>query len=133
MLRLADDIPLLANTERELEEALNVTETVFIKYNQKKNIRKTKAIACRTKPGKKRLNIKIGNEKIGEINEYCYRSDADIRSRIGQAKKAFAKLHGETLYSNIYNIYNIYIYIYLFDKFIQDILIAYLLFLNCIF
>ena len=30
MLRFADEIVLLAKTERELEEALNVTETVFI-------------------------------------------------------------------------------------------------------
>ena len=32
MLRFTDDIALLANTDRELEEALNVTETVFIEY-----------------------------------------------------------------------------------------------------
>ena len=31
-MNLADDIALLANTERELEEALNVTETDSIKY-----------------------------------------------------------------------------------------------------
>ena len=39
MLRFADDIALLENTERELEEALNVTETVFnmnITWNMKR-------------------------------------------------------------------------------------------------
>ena len=55
MLRFVDDTSLLANTERELEEALNVTETVFNNYNMKINIGKTKVIACRTKSGKKRL------------------------------------------------------------------------------
>ena len=42
MLRFADDIALLANTERELEKALNVTKTVFNNYNMKINIGKTK-------------------------------------------------------------------------------------------
>ena len=65
------------------------------------NIGKTKVIACRKNPGKRCLNIKIGSEKIGEIYEFCYlgskitrdgRCNADIRSRIAQAKKAFAKL-----------------------------------------
>ena len=51
MLRFADDIALLGNTEKELEEALNVMETVFTKYNMKVNIEKTKVIACRTITG----------------------------------------------------------------------------------
>ena len=47
------------------------------------------------------MNIKIGNENIGKIGEFCYlgnkitrygRCDADIRSRIEQAKIAFAKI-----------------------------------------
>ena len=71
-LRFADDIALLANTKRKLEEALNVTETVFNNYNMKINIKKTKVIVCRSKLRKKRLNIKIGNEKIAEISEFCY-------------------------------------------------------------
>ena len=33
MLPFADNIALLANTERELEDALDVTDTVFIEYN----------------------------------------------------------------------------------------------------
>ena len=50
---------------------MNVTETVFNKYDMKINIGKTEAIACRTKSGKKRLNFKIGNEKIMKISEFC--------------------------------------------------------------
>ena len=48
MFRFVDDIALLANTERELEEALNVIEIVFNNYNVKMNIRNNKAIMCRT-------------------------------------------------------------------------------------
>ena len=68
MFRFADNIALLANTERELEEALNVREIVFNNYNMKINTEKTQAIPSRPKLVKKRLSIKIGNEKIGEIS-----------------------------------------------------------------
>ena len=101
--RFADDIALLANTERELEKALNVTETVFNNYNMKINIRKTKLVACKTKSGKKRLNIKIDKEKIGDISEFCYlgsKIPRDGRYRIGKAKRAFATLP-QLLVSNI--------------------------------
>ena len=57
MLRFADDIDFVANTERELEKALNLTEAVFNNYKMKMNTEKTKAITCRIKSGKKRLNI----------------------------------------------------------------------------
>ena len=61
---------------------------------------KTKVIACGTKSGKKRLNIKIGNTNIREIGEFCYlgskitwdsRCNADIFSRINKANTAFLK------------------------------------------
>ena len=55
MLRFADDIALLANTERELKETLNVTETILNNHNIKINMGKTKVIACRTKSGKKAI------------------------------------------------------------------------------
>ena len=72
MFRFADDIDFLTNSERELEEALNVTETVFNNCNMKINIGKTKVIACRTKSGKNRLKVQISIEKIKEISEFCY-------------------------------------------------------------
>ena len=40
MLRFAGGIAFPANAERELEEALNVMETVFNNYNMKINIDK---------------------------------------------------------------------------------------------
>ena len=64
-------------------------------------IRKIKVIACRTISGKKRLNVQIGNERIGEISEFRYlgikitrdsRCNADISFGIGQAKIAFTKI-----------------------------------------
>ena len=40
------------NTERKIEEAMNVTEIVFSNYNMKITIGITKAIGCRIKSGK---------------------------------------------------------------------------------
>ena len=106
MLRFADDIALITSTERELEEALNVTQTVFNNYNMKIDIEETKVIVRRTKSGKKWLDLQISSGKIGEISSFCYlRSkikrdgccNADIRSRIGQAKIAFAKIKTQFL------------------------------------
>ena len=66
-------------------------------------------IACRTKSEKKQLNVQIDNQNIGWFREFCYigskirrdgRYNADIRSRIGQAKIAFAK-KPQLLVSNI--------------------------------
>ena len=48
MLSFADDIALLVNTEGELEEALNVTHSVFNNYNMKINIGKTKVFSANT-------------------------------------------------------------------------------------
>ena len=66
-------------------------------------------IACRTKSGMKRLNIKIGNENIGKISEFCYlgskitrggQRNTNILSRIGQSKIVFVKIP-QLLVSNI--------------------------------
>ena len=90
MFRFVDDIALLADIERNLQEALNLMETVFNNY-MKINIGKTKAIACRTKSGKKRLNIKIGNEKVGEISEFCYIGSKITRD--SRLRKPLSKYH----------------------------------------
>ena len=80
---------------------MNVTEAVINKNNIKINIGKTELIACRTTAGTKRLNVQIGNGKIGEISEFCYlgskitiycRCNADIHFRVGQTTIAFAKI-----------------------------------------
>ena len=56
-------------------------------------------IACRTQSEEKRLNIQIDNEKIADISAIWYlerkiarndRCNADIRSKIGQAKNVLA-------------------------------------------
>ena len=92
-----------------MTSVLAIIVRFFSPCNRKINIGKTKPIACRTKSGKKPLNIKIDNKKIGEISELCYLGsritrdclfNADIRSRIGQAKKASAK-RPQLLVSNI--------------------------------
>ena len=58
---------------------LQEPRTVFKKYNTKISIGKTKAIAYRIKSRKKCSNIKISNENIGEISEFCYLGSKIIR------------------------------------------------------
>ena len=79
---------------------MNVTETLFNNYNIKINVGKIKVITSSTNSGKKRLNIKIGNEKIREISEFCYlgskikrdnRFNPNIGFRIGQLRKRLPK------------------------------------------
>ena len=74
------------------------------------NVGETKVTACRTKSEEKWLKIRIGNEKIGGISEFCYlgskitrygHCNAHIRFRKGQAKIAFAKIP-QLLVSNIF-------------------------------
>ena len=74
MLRFAEGITLLANTEKELEEALNVTETVFNDYNMKINIGKTKVIACGIR------QTKIAFTKIPQL--LILNIDLEIRKKL---------------------------------------------------
>ena len=101
ILRFVDDIALLANTKKKLEEALNVTEAVINKNNIKINMGKPEVIASRTTLGTKRLDVQIGNRKIGEISEFCYLGskitidcfcNAGIHFRVGQTTIEFAKI-----------------------------------------
>jgi hypothetical protein len=61
------------------------------------NRNKTKIIVCGRKISGK-INIVLGNQILGEVEEFCYlgskitkdgKCQKEIRSRIAQAKKAF--------------------------------------------
>ena len=50
---------LLYNTDKKLEKALNVTETVFNNYNMKTDIEKTNANANYSEPIRKRFVTRL--------------------------------------------------------------------------
>ena len=97
MLRFADDIVLVAEKQDDLEEILNGLENVLNEsYSMRINKSKTKVMVC-NRCEHKNLDIKIGTEKIQEVEEFCYlgskitkdgRSKRDIKCRIAQAKIA---------------------------------------------
>jgi len=100
MLRFADDIVLLAENEKSLQKILCCMEDILTKYNMKINAKKTKVMKCTKTNSRSNMNIKLGADKLEECNEFCYlgsiitndnRSKRDVKSRIAQAKKAFAE------------------------------------------
>jgi len=99
MLRFADDIAVLAESEKGLEKILTRMQEIMSQYKMKINTKKTKVMKCKVKETGRRMNVKLGANKLEECDEYCYLgsivtndnySRRDIRSRIAQAKKAFA-------------------------------------------
>ena len=94
MLRFADDIAVTAETEKDLKNILVNMGRVMGKYQLKINTKKTKILVCSRREEVK-TNIKIGKQKLVEVDEFCYlgsritsdgRSKKEIISRIAQAK-----------------------------------------------
>jgi len=68
----ADDIALVANTEEELNKMLNSLDSKLIKYKLKINANKTKAMIVSKIDNDRTANIKVRNETISLVNEFCY-------------------------------------------------------------
>ena len=101
MLRFADDIVILSECGEDLEDMLNGMDYVLKNnYGMSINKMKTKVMECsRTRTGEAE-NIHLGNEMLTEVDQFCYlgskitsdcRSNADIKSRLAQARNAFLK------------------------------------------
>jgi hypothetical protein len=97
MIRFADDIVLMATSERDLERALEEMKRIFENYHLKINRHKTKVMAF-DKQGEIPLDIQIDNLKLQQVSEYKYLGSTiksrgtctkEIRYRIAQAKAAF--------------------------------------------
>ena len=96
MLRFADDIAIMGESEQEFSEQLNIMDEVLSKeYNLR--INKTKVMVC-NKYGQYSMNILSNRKKIEETIEFTYlgstitediRSKREILSRIRQAEVAF--------------------------------------------
>ena len=99
-LRFADDIAVIAESEQELQEMLNVMDQILnAEYNLKINKKKTKVMVC-SRGEEKIVRIKLGDEVLEQVKQFSYlgskitedgRSKSEIISRIAQAKKAFQK------------------------------------------
>lgn len=98
LVRFADDIALVAESEEELTQFLSIMNNIFISYDMKINKKKTKVLVCSREPIF--TNITIEGEKIEQVNTFTYlgsritsdgKNYTDITCRIGQAKAAFYK------------------------------------------
>lgn len=99
MIRFADDIVLLAETEHDLQRALAEMQIIINKYKMHTNSSKTNILVCAREPTIN-ANIYLENQLISQISSFKYlrslitsdgRSSQEIKQRIGQAKTAFIK------------------------------------------
>jgi len=72
MLRFADDIALITKEEKEMETALEVMQKCFEEYDLRINWKKTKVMICNKSQQSQRLQIKVGNNFIEQVNSYKY-------------------------------------------------------------
>ena len=101
MIRFADDIAILTELKKDLERVMNGLDTVLREeYKMKINRNKTKVMKCSKRKNEGTMEIKLGNETLSEVDEFCYlgskiTSDGgsvqDIKSRLAQARKAYER------------------------------------------
>lgn len=99
MVRYADDIALVAESEEELAEALHAMENVLIAYNMKINKSKTKVMVVSTDENKT-TNIQLNGTPLNNVRTFPYlgskitsdgRASQEIGYRLHQARLAFNK------------------------------------------
>ena len=71
MLRFTDDIAVTGETETDLEMILVNMDRTMGKFMLKINKKKTMIMVCSRREEAK-TNIKLGNERLEEIKEFCY-------------------------------------------------------------
>ncbi|KAI5731180.1 hypothetical protein M8J77_006038 [Diaphorina citri] len=97
-IRFADDIVILAETEEDMNEMLNVLSNALQIFKLKINAGKTKTMIVSKTTLDIAANIKLGNVQIQQVQEFCYlgstiktnnKSTPDIKKRVALAKQAF--------------------------------------------
>lgn len=92
---MADKIAFLGSIEKELEDAVKGLSQI---WKWKINKSKTKVLFCIKKKQTRHECIKISEENLEEVKEFCYlgskiscvgRSQREIKSRISKAKIKF--------------------------------------------
>jgi len=100
-LRYADDTVLIATTEKDLQDILNIIESESNKVGLGINIKKTETMVITKKKEIPPCNITLNGQRLKQVNSFKYlgalitsdgRSIKEVKSRIAQAKKAFSDL-----------------------------------------
>ena len=98
MIRFADDIALLGENEKALEESLLEMASILNDYNMKINKKKTKVLVCSKEAEARKTHVKFEGENLQQVKEFSYlgskittdvKCHSEVKQRIHQAKKAF--------------------------------------------
>lgn len=99
-IRFADDIALITENERDMENALNhINKLLQEKCGMRINKKKTKVMAC-TRDGDQFVHVLMDGEKLTQVKEFKYlgslmtsngKCTREVNARIAQAKEAFSK------------------------------------------
>lgn len=97
-LDFADDIALMAKTQKVLQEATTSLEEEAARVGLRISTDKTKTLKVTRKT---QVQVSVGNQQIEEVNQFTYLgsivastggADADINCRIGKAAAVFRQL-----------------------------------------
>lgn len=97
-IRFADDIVIVADSEKEMNKMLQVLSDTLKLWKLKVNKRKTKVMVVRKNMEEIKTNIKIDDVRIDQVKQFCYlgsiitednRCLMEVKRRIALAKQAF--------------------------------------------
>lgn len=97
-IRFADDIAMVTETAKDMQQSLTVFNEILKRYLMKINIRKTKIMVVSKESRVPTVKIRLDNKEIDQVHQYTYlgsiltsdsRCSVEIRHRIAMAKRAF--------------------------------------------
>ena len=100
-LRFADDTALIANDEKNLQQIVTKVRDATSKAGLDMNVKKTKTMIISKDPEGKKLNIRVGNEVLEQIEKMKYlgtqitvdiKTDVEIDTRSNFAKAKFSSM-----------------------------------------
>lgn len=100
MIRYADDIALIADSEEELIETITTMKDILSTYNMKLNVNKTKIMVITKEEAQSQINVTLDGDKIKNVRSFPYlgsritqegKASQEISSRIHLARLAFNK------------------------------------------
>ena len=99
-VRFADDQAMVASSEEELQQLMNILHGKSKEYSMRINLKKTKVMRINREGKGAPLTINIEDIQLEEVNEFCYlgsiisrdgRCNKEVIRRIGMTKEAFTK------------------------------------------
>jgi len=100
-LRYADDTVLIASTEEELQEMIDIVSRESIKMGLSLNIKKSECMSVSKSKTSPTCNVNINGKPIKQVDRFNYlgsiitsdgRCDEDVKKRIALSKQAFQKM-----------------------------------------